>query len=70
MAELVLISIGIYSGAGLVFAAWFVSKGVGTMDPAAMHAPWSFRAIIFPGVVALWPIVLRKSLSIPPTPRH
>ena len=57
MAELVFISIGIYSGAG-------------TMDPAAMHAPWSFRAIIFPGVVALWPIVLRKSLSIPPTPRH
>ncbi len=39
MAELILISIEIYSGIGCVFTVWFVSKGVGTMDPSAAHAP-------------------------------
>lgn len=63
MAEVILTSIGIYAGIGLLFAAWFVVKGVATMDPVAIHAPWSFRALIFPGVAALWPVVLKKSLA-------
>lgn len=72
MAELILIVVGIYTGVGIVFAAWFVSKGVGKMDASASNAPWSFRAIILPGVVGLWPIVLGKCLSARDThtPQH
>lgn len=63
MAEFMLILIGGYASIGLVFACWFVLKGVSTIDPAAAHAPWSFRALILPGVAALWPVMLKKSLG-------
>ncbi len=63
MAEFILIAVGIYAGIGLLFGIWFVLAGVGTLDVAAAHSAWSFRAMILPGVAALWPIVLTKWLA-------
>jgi hypothetical protein len=52
-----------YAGAGLLFAAAFVTSGVGRVDPVAEHAPWGFRLAILPGVAALWPLLLRRWIA-------
>lgn len=46
-----------YVALGLLFAAAFVSTGVGRIDPSAEHAPIGFRLLIVPGTVALWPLL-------------
>lgn len=60
IASLILLIAALYLGAGLVFGLVFVSRGVQRFDPAAHGAPWSFRLLILPGVVALWPILARR----------
>jgi hypothetical protein len=45
---------------GVVFAIAFVVRGAGQVDPAALGAPIGFRVLIFPGSVALWPVLLLK----------
>jgi hypothetical protein len=49
-----------YLSLGLVFAAWFLTKGVGRMDPAAKEAKWWVRLLWLPGVMVLWPQLLRR----------
>jgi hypothetical protein len=50
----------LYAIAGaLVAAAFLAGGGIDRLDPAAKHA-YYFRALIFPGVVLLWPIVLLR----------
>ena len=50
----------VYLLAGLLFAAAFVLRGVRRLDPFAQEATWGFRVVIFPGAVALWPLLLRR----------
>ena len=47
-----------YLGAGLAVGVPFVVRGISRVDHSAHDAPWSFRLIILPGTVALWPLVL------------
>lgn len=61
-AMVILLAAGAYVGAGLVFGAAFVLRGVGRVDEAARHAPMGFRLVILPGAVALWPWLLAKWL--------
>ncbi len=49
-----------YAALGGLFAIAFVSKGVVTVDAGARDAGIAFRLIILPGVVALWPVLLRQ----------
>lgn len=49
-----------YLVGGCLFAAWFLTRGIGRMDPGAHKAPRLFRVLIAPGVVALWPLLLRR----------
>lgn len=51
---------GLYSAIGLVFALVFVAIGGRRVDSAAVGAPLLFRALIFPGVAAMWPLMLIK----------
>ena len=51
-----------YLIAGGVFAVAFLSVGVGRLDPAAREAGLGFRALVFPGCVALWPWLALKWL--------
>jgi hypothetical protein len=46
----------------------FVLRGVDKIDPVASGSSWGFRLIILPGVVALWPLLLRRWLSGKPQP--
>jgi hypothetical protein len=59
-----------YLGAGLVFAPFFVAFGVGRIDPAARGSTWGFRLMIVPGVVALWPLLLRRVWLRKPPPEE
>jgi hypothetical protein len=47
-----------YLALGSVFAVAFVTHGVDRIDPMARGAGWGFRALILPGSVLFWPLLL------------
>jgi hypothetical protein len=49
-----------YVGLGLLFALAFVWVGVERLDAQAQGAGIGFRLLILPGVVAFWPLLLRR----------
>jgi hypothetical protein len=59
-AEAIVMVFVVYAAAGLVFAIPFVLRGVNSVDSAASTSGIAFRMIILPGVVALWPVMLKK----------
>jgi membrane protein implicated in regulation of membrane protease activity len=73
MTAALLILGGVYAACGFLFAIPFVLKGVKLIDPHAAHGSWGFRLLIFPGTLALWPLLLRrwlKGISEPPEERN
>ena len=53
----------VYLAIGLIAATALLVRGLGRLDPAADGASLGFRAIVFPGLVALWPLLVRRWLS-------
>ena len=49
-----------YLALGILFALAFVIAGIGRVDPVARDSGVGFRLIIFPGVVAIWPWLLKR----------
>ena len=68
--SLLVILIGIYVAAGIVAAAPIVLFGIPSMDPAVRGSARLFRLIILPGVIALWPLLLRRWFSGVTEPPH
>jgi len=69
IAGVLLLLLGIYLAAGLLFAVPFIADGVQTIDPAAARGSWGFRLLILPGSVVFWPLLLqrwRTGTSVPP----
>lgn len=66
--EISVVALEIYLVLGVLFALLFVPLGVQRVDTQARSAPFSFRAIIFPGVMALWPLLLRRWYQGAPDP--
>ena len=60
IAAAFLMLLGAYLACGLVFAVPFALIGVRRIDPHAANGSWGFRLLIIPGVMALWPILLRR----------
>ncbi len=61
--------LGIYAAIGLVFALVFVTFLIKRVSAGARTAaPLQFRMIIFPACVALWPLLLVRSLF--PAPKE
>lgn len=58
MLPLLLDALAAYLIVGLVFAAIFLTRGIHRVDPSASGSAVTFRLVILPGVVALWPFVL------------
>lgn len=54
----------LYLVAGLVFAFFFLGKGIEKVDPAAHGSGRGFRLIILPGTIALWPLLLKKWMNV------
>lgn len=55
--------VAFYLACGLVFAIPFLLRGAAAIDPGAREGTRGFRLIVLPGVVALWPLLLRRWLS-------
>ena len=68
LAGLIVGVAGIYVAFGIVFAIPFVLRGAGKLDPNAVEGSWGFRVLIFPGTVALWPLLALRWLSSDGTP--
>ncbi|NUO78566.1 hypothetical protein HUU05_00690 [candidate division KSB1 bacterium] len=62
-AEILLTLLGLYLGLGLLFAFAFVLKGASVIDPSAQAGTIGFRLLIFPGAVALWPVLAKRWLK-------
>ena len=58
-AEIITGFLGVYALLGTIFATAFVVRGIGFVDPVAKGSTIGFRLVVFPGVVALWPLLLR-----------
>jgi hypothetical protein len=50
--------LGTYLGIGAAFSVAFVTRGVDRIDPMARGAGWGFRALILPGSILVWPLLL------------
>ena len=62
-AEALVTLLALYAGAGLVFAVPFLSRGVARIDSQARGTGLGFRLIVAPGVVAFWPLLLRRWIA-------
>jgi hypothetical protein len=58
LAESFVFLLEAYLAIGALLALAFVTKGIGQVDPVAKGASAGARLILFPGAVALWPLVL------------
>jgi hypothetical protein len=54
-----------YAAAGLLFAAWFLVRGVGRLDEGMALANWKVRILLLPGSIAFWPVLLKKLADSP-----
>jgi len=73
IAETLLALLGVYLACGLVFAVAFALIGVRRVDPHAAGSSWGFRALVVPGAMALWPLLLKRwtgGVHAPPTERN
>jgi len=50
----------LYLIAGVLFAIFFLVKGIQKVDTTAHGSGWGFRLIILPGTIVLWPVLLNK----------
>lgn len=50
----------LYLLAGVIFAVLFLWRGIDKIDDATKGISWKTRALFFPGLVALWPVFLKK----------
>ncbi len=63
LAAVLVLALEVYAALGLAFALAFVSFGVQEIDPEAKRTRLGFRLLIIPGVMAFWPMLLRRWAS-------
>ncbi|MEO1438082.1 MAG: hypothetical protein AAFV80_21245 [Bacteroidota bacterium] len=56
--------LGIYVLIGLVFGFWFILQGLVILDKETQSAGWSFRFLMLPGAIGLWPVLLNRLLKV------
>lgn len=54
----------VYAGCGVIVAVLFLARWCQSFDPAAAEGSWGFRVLIVPGIIALWPVILAKVLTV------
>ena len=53
----------LYAATGIAVALVFLTMGIGRIDKSASHV-YVFRLLLIPGVVLLWPLVLKRWLTL------
>lgn len=51
-----------YGVAGVAIAIWFFARHIKRLAPPTAGGSLGFRALVAPGIIALWPLVLVKAL--------
>ena len=59
-AREILFALAAYLSVGSAVAVSFVIFEIGRGDPRAIGAPRTFRVLVLPGCIALWPFVLYR----------
>ncbi len=70
VAKFVVGVVGVYLTIGVAFALPFAAVGAGRIDSAAKAGGVSFRLLLIPGAIALWPLLFRRwtrATGVPPT---
>ncbi|MEM1379558.1 MAG: hypothetical protein AAGH41_02930 [Pseudomonadota bacterium] len=62
LAGQIWVGIGAYLGIGFIFAVIFAALIAPRLDPAAAGMKLSVRALIIPGTMLLWPLMLGKTV--------
>lgn len=62
-AELVASVLAAYIALGLALAITMLLGGLRRFDPAAAAAPLRVKLLWFPGMAALWPVILARALG-------
>lgn len=65
IAEWILVTFATYAAMGALFAVPFLFVGMQRIDAQAKASGFVFRLLILPGVVAFWPLLLRRWLASP-----
>jgi hypothetical protein len=60
LADALLAVITLHAALGALFAMAFHWRGLARVDAAAAHASFGFRALVTPGVIALWPLLAHR----------
>lgn len=50
---------------GFVLGIAIILRGLNSIDPTTVGSPISFKLIILPGVVALWPMLIKRMINSP-----
>lgn len=58
-----ILALALYLVAGMVAAVYFHLRALTRIDPGVQGANLFFRALITPGLIALWPLMLRKTMQ-------
>ena len=72
IANVILLAVATYIAIGVAFGLYFIFRGINRFDHAAAGAAISFRLLVLPGAVGLWPwllIRLIRTRAIPHPPR-
>jgi hypothetical protein len=52
-----------YTSLGLLVGLWLLGFGLARFDNKAAQAPWWVKLLWLPGMLALWPVLLRRALG-------
>lgn len=63
LAQMMVWMLGLYFGAGILFALFFVTTGITRIDATTKQSGWGFRLLMLPGGVALWPLLLPRVIA-------
>jgi hypothetical protein len=55
--------LAIYLAGGSVVALPLVFFGLGRIDAGTKKAPFTFRLLVLPGVIAMWPLFLGRLIA-------
>lgn len=58
-----LILLGAYLVLGILFSFYFLTKGMVKLDEGTKGTPWHFKALIWPGTVLMWAVLLTRILK-------
>ena len=61
--EIFLGTLAFYAVFGLLFGLYFLFAGAAKIDPLLGESKKGVRILLFPGIIATWPLFVKKALK-------